>query len=168
VKKTFTPFIIALLIATGAIGQNYRQAAGLRLGASGGITYRRLFDANAAGEIMLLGQNHGTAVVFLFEKQKPAVLFDDLNLNFIYGAGAHIGGASEEQCNNNDPYDNSYYYHGYNTMQLGVDGFASFEYLIPRYPIALSLECKPYFEFFDNHNFGIHLFVIAFGARYTF
>ena len=166
-KRTFTIFIITLLAAAGAIGQNYQQAAGLRLGASGGIAYRRLFSANSGGEIMLLGQNHGTSVVFLFEKQKPAVLFDDLNLNFIYGAGAHIGGASHyNDCN--DPYDHGYHYSGYNTLQLGFDGFVSFEYLIPHYPIALSLETKPYFEFFDDHNFGIHLFVIAFGARYTF
>lgn len=166
-KKSITIFIITLLAAAGAMSQNYQQAAGLRLGASGGITYRRLFSANAAGEVMLLGQNHGTSVVFLFEKQKPAILFDDLNVNFIYGGGAHIGWANQNY-NCNDPYDHNYYYSGYNTLQLGFDGFASFEYLIPRYPIALSLETKPYFEFFDNHNFGIHFFVIAFGARYTF
>jgi hypothetical protein len=167
VKRTFTIFIIILLAASSAWSQNYRQAAGLRLGASGGITYRRMLGADVAGEVMLLGQNHGTSVVFLFEKQKPAVLFDDLNMNFIYGAGAHIGGANHSyDCN--DPYNHDYYYHGYNTIQVGFDGFASFEYLIPRYPIALSLECKPYFEFFDEHNFGIHLFQIAFGARYTF
>jgi hypothetical protein len=167
VKKIVTFLILALLFATGAMSQNYRQAAGLRLGASGGITYRRLFGANVAGEIMLLGQNHGTALVFLLEKQKPAVLFDDLNMNFIYGVGAHIGGASNDYYYN-DPHGYNYYHSGYNTMQLGIDGFLSFEYLIPRYPVALSLETKPYFEFFDDHNFGIHLFVIAFGARYTF
>jgi hypothetical protein len=167
VKKIVTLFVFALFIAEGAMGQNYRQAAGLRLGSAGGITYRRLFAADAAGEVMLLGQNHGTALVFLFEKQKPAVLFDDLNMNFIYGVGAHIGGASNDYYYN-DPHGNNYYNMGYNTLQLGVDGFVSFEYLIPRYPIALSLETKPYFEFFDNYNFGLHLFVIAFGARYTF
>jgi len=167
VKKTFTLIIITLLVATCAWSQNYRQAAGLRLGASGGITYRRMLGNDVAGEVMLLGQNHGTSLVFLFEKQKPAVLFDDLNMNFIYGAGAHIGGA-DHNYDYNDPHNHDYYNHGYNTIQLGFDGFASFEYLVPRYPIALSLECKPYFEFFDNHNFGIHLFQIAFGARYTF
>jgi hypothetical protein len=149
------------------MSQNYEQAAGLRLGAAGGITYRRLFDASVAGEVMLLSQNHGTVVAFLVEKQMPALLFDDLNMNFIYGAGAHIGGANHNHDHYNS-YDGHYYYHGYNTIQLGIDGFASFEYLIPRYPIALSLETKPYFEFFDDHSFGLHLFVIAFGARYTF
>jgi hypothetical protein len=167
VKKPFTFFILAFIAATGAICQNYQQAAGLRLGASGGITYRRMLGSDVAGEVMLLGQNHGTSLVFLFEKQKPAVLFDDLNMNFIYGAGAHIGGASDDYYYN-DPHGNNYYHMGYNTLQLGIDGFVSFEYLVPRYPVALSLETKPYFEFFDDHNFGLHLFVIAFGARYTF
>lgn len=167
-KNVFTFLILFILIAVDAVGQNYRQAAGLRLGAASGITYRRGFGANVAGEVMLLGQNHGTALVFLFEKQKPAVLFDDLNMNFIYGIGAHIGGANTDYYYYDHPYDYNNYHTGYNTLQLGIDGFASFEYMIPRYPIALSLEAKPYFEFFDNHNFGIHVFVIAFGARYTF
>lgn len=165
-KRFFTIVIIALLFAVEAFSQNYQQSAGLRLGAAGGITYRRQFDSNLAGEVMLLSQNHGTVFVFLVEKQKPAILFDDLNMTFIYGLGAHIGAASNN-CNNSDPYDYDHYY-GYNKMQLGIDGFASFEYMVPRYPIALSLECKPYFELFDDHWLGLHLPVIAFGARYTF
>ncbi len=155
------------MVATAAISQNYQQAAGLRLGTSSGVTYRRFFGADVAAEVMLLGQNHGTSLVFLFEKQKPAVLFDDLNLNFIFGAGAHFGGA-DNNYNKHDPNNGNYYRPGYNTIQLGFDGFASFEYLVPHYPIALSLEAKPYFEFFDDHNFGLHIFVIDFGARYTF
>ncbi len=166
-KKTFITFLICSMVAISAISQNYQQAAGLRLGAAGGITYRRFFGSDVAAEVMLLGQNHGTSLVFLFEKQKPAVLFDDLNVNFIYGAGAHIGGA-DNNFNNHDSNNGNYYRPGYNTIQLGFDGFASFEYLVPRYPIALSLEAKPYFEFFDNNRFGLHIFVIDFGARYTF
>lgn len=166
-KKTITLFIFVLFVATGTYCQNYEQAAGLRMGVSGGITYRRMLGSDVAAEIMLLSQNHGTSLVFLFEKQKPAVLFDDLNLNFIYGAGAHIGAATKYYRNSNQ-LDNEYNYNGYNIVQLGVDAFASFEYMLPRYPVALSLECKPYFEFFDDHFLGLHLPVIAFGARYTF
>lgn len=166
-KKTFTILILTLLALTDVTSQNYEQSAGLRLGAAGGITYRRLLGSDLAGEIMLLSQNHGTVVAFLIEKQKPAILFDDLNLTFIYGIGAHVGGAYLHE-NFNDLPDYKYYNHGYNTIQLGFDGFASFEYMIPKYPVALSLECKPYFEFFDDRWLGLHLPVIAFGARYTF
>jgi len=167
VKRLFTLIIIVFVATLQAFSQDYRQAAGLRLGAAGGITYRRLFDRDMGGEVMLVSQNHGTALTFLFERQRPAVLFDDLNLNFIYGVGAHIGGANMNR--NHDefyPYDRTY--PRYNTLQLGFDGFASFEYVVPRYPISVSLEAKPYFEFFDDRSLGIHLFVVAFGARYLF
>jgi hypothetical protein len=167
VKKSFTIFIISLLASTGAMCQNYEQTAGLRMGAAGGITYRRILTPELSGELMMVSQNHGSAIVLLLEKHKPAVLFDDLNLNFIYGAGAHIGAANKYYLNS-DHYNINNNYRGYNTLQLGFDGFASFEYLMPQYPVAVSLECKPYFEFFDNHFLGLHLPVIAFGARYVF
>ena len=133
-KRTLPILILTLFLTTEAFSQNYQQSAGLRLGSAGGITYRRQFDTFLAGEVMLLSQNHGTVFVFLIEKQRPAVLFDDLNMTFIYGAGAHIGAASNNYCNT-DPYDYNHYY-GYNKMQLGIDGFVSFEYQVPRYPIA--------------------------------
>jgi hypothetical protein len=167
VKRIFTLIIIVFFSGTLAFGQEYRQAAGLRLGGAGGVTYRRTFDRNLAGEVMLVSQNHGTALAFLVEKQRPALLFDNLNLNFIYGAGAHIGGAKID-FDHYDSYSYGHYHSGYNSMQLGFDAFLSFEYTVPRYPIAISLESKPYFEFFDDHSFGVHLFVIAFGARFMF
>jgi hypothetical protein len=32
----------------------------------------------------------------------------------------------------------------------------------------VNLDCKPYFEFFDDHFLGLHLPVIAIGAKYIF
>lgn len=147
--------------------QNYTQSAGFRLGAGSGITYRRMFDTNISGELMLLGQNHGTVLTFIVQKHRPALLFNDLDMTFIWGVGAHIGMADRYDCYD-DPYNRDYSRGYYNTLQLGIDGFAAFEYQVPRYPVSLSLECKPYFEFFDDHQFGLHLPVIAFGARYSF
>jgi len=167
VNRTLTILILVLLTSLEAFNQNYLQSAGVRLGASSGFTYRRMFDTNISGEIMLLSQNHGTVIAFLVEKHRPALLFNDLNLNFIWGLGAHLGMADRNEIYN-DPYnyDNSYQY--YNTIQLGFDGFVSFEYEMPRYPVSFSLEAKPYIEFFDDHFLGINLPVIAFGARYNF
>jgi len=166
VKKTLTFLFVSLLLAAEAMSQNYQQSAGIRMGSAGGITYRRMLTSDLSGELMLVSQNHGTALVFLFEKQTPAVLFDDLDMTFIYGAGMHIGAA-----NRYDTYKDSFGYdfrRRYNSIQLGFDAFASFEYMLPKYPVTVSLECKPYFEFFDDHFLGIHLPVIAIGARYTF
>ncbi|MHC1776071.1 MAG: hypothetical protein AB9834_11730 [Lentimicrobium sp.] len=166
-KKNLTILILLMAASFEVFSQNYTQSAGFRLGAGSGITYRRMFDTNISGELMLLGQNHGTVLTFIVQKHRPALLFNDLDMTFIWGVGAHIGMADRYQdCYDPYGYDHSNYY--YNSLQLGFDGFASFEYQVPRYPVSLSLECKPYFEFFDDHQFGLHLPVIAFGARYTF
>jgi hypothetical protein len=116
---------------------------------------------------MLLSQNHGTVLAFVIQKHKPALLFDNLNLNFIYGAGAHLGVANLYR-NQDNRYDYKRYYNHYHSFQLGVDGFFAFEYQVNHYPVAVSLECKPYFELFDDRLIGLHLPVIALGARYTF
>ncbi|MBK6966502.1 MAG: hypothetical protein IPH20_22050 [Bacteroidales bacterium] len=166
-KKNFTILILLMYASFEVFSQNYTQSAGFRLGAGSGITYRRMFDTNISGELMLLGQNHGTVLTFIVQKHRPALLFNDLDMTFIWGVGAHIGVADRYKAYN-EPYgySNSHYY--ISTMQLGFDGFAALEYQVPRYPVSLSLECKPYFEFFDDHQFGLHLPVIAFGARYNF
>jgi hypothetical protein len=167
VKKTFTLCSLALCMFSLAQGQDYRQAVGLRLGASGGITYRRVISSNLSAELMLVSQNHGTSLVLLVEKHRPALLFDDLNLDFIYGAGVHLGAADHRYV---DSYyePNDQFSERYSIPQLGLDGYASFEYTLPRYPVILNLDCKPYIEFFDDHFLGLHLPVIALGAKYIF
>ena len=159
--------IIVLLASVEAFSQNYLQAAGLRMGAASGITYRRFLTTDISGELMLNSQNHGKVLTFLIQKHKPARMFDNLNLDFIYGAGAHLG-VTDRYRNHDDHFDYNRYYNHNNSLQLGIDGFFAFEYQVDRYPVAVSLECKPYFELFDDTLIGIHLPVIAFGARYTF
>ncbi|MBK6348141.1 MAG: hypothetical protein IPF68_19810 [Bacteroidales bacterium] len=166
--KRNTIFILFLLMASAeTFSQNYQQAAGFRLGAASGLTYRRFLANDISGELMLLTQNHGKVLAFVVQKHKPALLFDDLDVTFIYGAGAHIGVADRYRIHNdNSAIEYDQWYSA--KLQLGLDAFAAFEYQVPRYPVTVSLECKPYFELFDDHLFGIHMPVIAFGARYTF
>lgn len=166
--KRITIIMLFLLMASvETYSQNYQQAAGFRLGAASGLTYRRFLTNDISGELMLLTQNQGRVLTFIVQKHKPALLFDDLEMTFIYGAGAHIGVAGRYH-RSDDPFDPVRSHRHFNTLQLGLDVFASFEYQVPRYPVTVSIECKPYFELFDDHLFGIHMPVIACGARYTF
>jgi hypothetical protein len=118
---------------------------------------------------MLNSQNHGTVLTMLIEKHRPALAFNNINLDFYYGAGAHVGFARLGNYNEDD-------YSGHNNRksrvgtfpQLGVDGYASFEYMLPRYPVSVNLDCKPYFELFDDSLIRFHLPVLAVGAKYVF
>ncbi|NVO18972.1 MAG: hypothetical protein HXX13_04695 [Bacteroidetes bacterium] len=167
-KITGLCFILFIFITHG-YSQNYKQAAGLRLGAAGGITYRRMLGTQLAGEVMLNSQNRGTVLTLLVEKHRPALLFDKFVTEFYYGAGAHVGIADHSKRSDPDfpdPEWNSTY-HG-TVPQMGIDGYASFEYSLARYPVVINLDCKPFIEFFDDHFLGMHLPVIAVGAKYVF
>lgn len=166
-KKLLPLFILLALSFSELSGQNYQQSAGLRIGAAGGITYRRMFSPDMSAEVMLAGQNHGSVLALLVEKHVPAVVFDNINMTFIYGAGVHAGHA-RYKLYDSDLFDTDDDWEYRNSFQLGVDGFASLEYLLPRYPVSFSIECKPYFEFFEADYNGLHLPVMAFGARYMF
>lgn len=166
VKKLL--FVLLLFAGTsGLYAQNYLHSVGVRLGAGSGITYRRMLDRNISGELMLISQNNGTVLAFVVQKHRPAIVFNDIPLTFIWGAGAHLGMARGDGFFN-PPYEYRNERMPYSMLQLGIDGFAAFEYELPRYPLSISLECKPYFELFDDRLLGIHLPVVATGIRYTF
>lgn len=158
--------LFSLFIAS-SFGQDYERAAGLRLGAAPGITYRQMLGTNFSAEVMLLRQNHGSVAVLLFGKHRPVLLFDEINMNLVYGAGAHIGMGFENRWNY-DPYEPEYHNVRNNRLRLGVDAYVSLEYKMDDLPLLFSLDCKPYLELFDNQYSGIHLPVLAVGARYTF
>jgi hypothetical protein len=168
VKKHLTLSLLALTLSIALFSQDYRQAIGVRLGASSGFTYRKILASDLAAELMLNSQNHGSVLTFLVEKHKPATLFDDINLDFFYGAGIHVGLA--DRYYNDDDYINKEDIHSPHLTlpQLGLDAYFSFEYTMPKYPVVLNIDCKPYLEFFDNHYLGMHLPVIAIGAKYIF
>jgi len=164
VKRLTTLLILMISLAAGLYGQEYRNAVGLRLGSSGGITFRRFLGTGVAGEVMLSGQSHGTALTFLFEKHRPSLFFDDVYIDFFYGAGVHVGTGNRSSDKDWD---------GYNRLWeplplLGIDGYVSFEYTLPRYPLVINLDCKPYLELFDEQLFGINMPGIGFGVKYIF
>lgn len=168
-KKKLTFIILAVCITGLSFGQDYKQAAGLRLGAGGGITYRRVVSEGLAGELMLNSEHRGTVLTFLVEKSRPAVLFDHLNMDLIYGAGIHFGWAEhryddDELFLDPDRYNHPYY----SRIQTGVDGYVSLEYRLSKYPLILNLDCKPYIELFDDQILGLHMPVTAVGVKYIF
>gem|GEM_PF-628501 len=169
-KKTYSFLIILLIMAfQGLTAQEFAHAVGFRAGASSGIAYRQMLSSDVSAEWMLVSQRQATVLVFLLEKHVPAVLFDNIPMTFIYGGGLHAGLGHSNRTYFYDQYtDNTYTKGSLSPFRLGLDGFAALEYQFQPFPVSVSLECKPYFEFFDNRFPGLHLPSVAVGARYTF
>jgi hypothetical protein len=169
VKNIYILLLAVILLSVEARSQSYVNALGLRMGTCGGLSYRKIVDNDLAGELQLTGYHHSTIITFLVEKHRPMLIRDHFPLTLFYGAGVHAGFGSAHYYGDwpgNDHYDNDRYY-GF-SPKAGIDGFAALEYEFDRFPVSLSLECKPFIEFFDYGFPGLHIPAVAVAVRYTF
>lgn len=139
----------------------FTTGLGLRGGFEGGITFKHFIKESAAIEVLLSrGWRYGGfRVTGLYEIQKPLPGIE--NLDWFFGGGVHIGF-----------YDGTYYgYYGYygtgyydkhgnwhptgyrdRYTTIGIDGILGLEYQFTEVPITLSLDIKPYFDFYGRGN----------------
>jgi hypothetical protein len=169
VKNICTLILAILLFSLEVKSQSYTNAVGLSLGTYGGLSYRKIMSSDLAGELQLASYHHGTVLTFLAEKYRPMLIHDHFPVTFLYGVGVHVGAGRVYNHDNwfancNDDHYNNYRY----SPRAGIDGFACLEYEVDRYPVAVSLECKPFIEFFDFGFPGLHLPAITASIRYTF
>jgi hypothetical protein len=169
VKNIFILILALIILSLNATCQSYTNAVGLRLGTCGGLSYRKIISNDLEGELQLSGYHHRTVLTFLVEKHRPMLIHDHFPVTFFYGTGVHVGAGRAYYHNNWYDNDIDDHYKNYRySPKAGIDGFAAIEYEIDRYPIAISLECKPYIEFFDFGFPGLHFPAMAFSIRYTF
>ncbi len=163
-KKLFIySFILAsfLLIGKRSNAQDYKTAVGLKFGGYENGFSAKYFTTNDVALEGLLGfRSHGVVITGLYEIHQEA--FGVKELKFYYGAGAHIGAIGSglyRRFNGSDEYYNSSH------ILLGIDGVLGLEYLIPKSPIAVSLDLNPRAELATGPFFDI---APGLGLKYTF
>lgn len=139
-KKLIVLFIV-LLISINIYSQTYQHAIGVRVGDSPGISYKFIPNRYTGIETILHYQNYiqGVLITVLYEKHAEA--FHISNLNWFYGAGAHIeiSDGNSEYWRDRDPGKKS-------VMTIGVDGIVGLEYEIGVIPITGGLDFKPFLD----------------------
>ena len=115
------------------------HAIGLRAIGTTGITYKHFNPRGSVFEGILGFGNNTFSITGLFEKYINPFSPDHLDL--YYGIGGHIifgseadFGVDRNRFGNDDDFG------------LGLDFILGIELLIPRTPLALSLDIKPFFE----------------------
>ncbi len=166
-KTTIFLFILGafLLIGKSSKAQdytpNYQFALGLKFGGyENGISGKYFMDKSTSLEGILGFRDHGLVVTGLYELNQQA--FGVEGFRFYYGIGAHIGavGAGYYRRFNGDNvfYNNS-------QILLGIDGVIGLEYVIPKSPIAVSLDLNPRIELATGPFFDI---APGLGVKYCF
>lgn len=145
-KKIILLATLALLSASAVSAQNYKWAAGVRIGGEmSGLTVKHKFSAaNAIEGILAFPWDNGFLVTALYERHMP-VISD--GFNFYYGGGGQLGSWS-------------------NDFSIGVAGVVGLEYQIPRIPLLLSLDYKPVLNIASDTRF--YLADIGLGIKVSF
>lgn len=145
-------FLFTILFSTASFAQNYNTGIGVRLGPSNGLTVKHFIGSNTAIEGLLVTRWGGFHVAGLYEKHQW--VFDDPNLSFYYGGGAHIGFWDSGRRDgpawffDDDDFDDDY-------VVIGVDGIVGIEYTFEKVPFNISLDYKPAFNIVENTGFWL-------------
>ncbi|MDN5201732.1 hypothetical protein QQ008_10175 [Fulvivirgaceae bacterium BMA10] len=149
--KQLLPLLL-LLISLSVQAQYYENAAGLRLGGTSGITYKRFVTESVAYQVLLSGRNDGIQFTALKEIYIQTNL--SKNLFIYYGGGAHLGFEKYTQVNNNintTIINNNQIFETRTRVNptyfsMGLDGIVGLEYRFMA-PVTLGFDVKPTFSF---------------------
>ena len=144
-----TLFASQKLYAQASPGSDYQFAAGLKFGGyENGLSGKYFMNKTTSLEGILGLRSGGVVITGLYEFNINQA-FDVKELKFYYGFGAHIGaiGNSYRRFGSDDRNTVN------NQLLLGADAVIGLEYVIPKSPIAVSLDLNPRLElngpFFD-------------------
>jgi hypothetical protein len=156
---------VFVILSCQVFSQGFKQAAGIRAGLTGGLEYRIYTDDLNSYKFLLGSRERGVLVHAIKEFHRYDLFTFTDQLNFVFGAGVHIGYERWDQQYHN--YNTSYYVTR-TAFIAGLDGLAGLEYMFHDVPISLGLEVKPYFDLFGREMFDFQLFDFAFTAKYHF
>jgi len=161
--------LLILLIINEAFTQDGVNAIGLRAGDGGGITYKYMEDGRYGFEGIISYRERGFQLTGMYELYKSIRTDRIRNFYFFSGFGAHTGYIRTLE---------QFYGQGNGQYVLledkrthvvgGLDGVVGFEYFFYSVPLSISLDYKPYVEFFGKKFFRIDMWNFGLSFRYTF
>ena len=161
--------LLFLIISGTSLAQETYQSIGIRIGGGGGITYKYVEDYRSGFEGILSYRDGGIQLTGLYEMYRPIKTDRINNFYFFSGFGAHAGyiRTYEQFCVQEN--GSCYMYSSQRTNAIvGLDGVVGFEYRFHSIPMGISLDYKPYVEFFGQDFLRIDLWAFDFSVKYAF
>lgn len=137
----------AIFMANGQ--QNYEKSAGIRLGSTSGLTFKKFVTENEAIELILSGRNEGTQISAIYLFHQPMEFSFNENFYVHYGLGGHIG---YERFNDiakilTNVSGDEFVFEERSFFAMGIDGNIGIEYRWLEVPITIGFDVKPIFNF---------------------
>lgn len=161
--------LVLFILIKVSFAQDVVNSVGVRAGGGNGFTYKYIEDLRMGFEGIAGYRDHGFQLTGLIEQYKPIMTDRISNLLFFTGFGAHAGYIRNKENNyiiRNNTVIKTEDHKTY--VVTGFDGIVGFEYHFHSVPLGITLDYKPYMEFFGAEFFRIDLWNLAFSVRYKF
>ena len=166
--KIFIITTIIILSGFVIMAQDGSSAIGLRGGGISGMTIKLIDEDFSAMEIIFGSQRNGLKMTGMLQRFKP-IKTDRINNLYVFsGLGAHAG--FERWDEEDKIIVNGVNYYSYRKVispVIGADLIIGLEYHFESVPFNVSLDYKPYMEFFGEKIFRIDFWDIGFSVRYV-
>jgi len=157
---------LLLLLATGTAAQDYERAIGVRGGVTAGVLYKHFLNDEKANYSMFSYKLGGVQFTFIRQYHEPIFLDFTQQWFFYYGIGGHAGYAK---------YSNqTYFFNGVEyrkrefSVGVSIDANLGFEYHSIKYPVAVCIDFRPYFEVNVPQYFRRNYYDVGLIVYYTF
>ena len=173
-KKYFQFLLIIFLLSfflPSAKAQYYEHSAGIRLGGSYGLTYKKFFNEKDAFEILFGGRDDGLHLTTTYQFNKPLNLSRNETFFLYYGAGGHLGYEKYKTKVLYSPSSNTsqeFYYENRSYFSMGVDAIVGLEYRFLSAPLTIGLDIKPYLSYIGYRYIRTDFWDTSLSVKYVF
>ena len=167
-KRLYLVFLVIIIsVCTSEVhAQYYLNSAGVRIGGSYGLTYKKFFNEQQAVEFLIGGRNGGMHLTTTFQFNKALSLSKNEVFFLYFGGGGHIGfqdySTKVLDSNTGFQYQNQTYF------SMGIDAIVGVEYRFLTAPITIGLDIKPYFSFIGFRYTNQNFWDTSLSVKYTF
>lgn len=170
-KKYFVTGLLFSGLTVFAFGQHYTKSAGVRLGHTSGLTFKKFVAGEEAVEFMASGRRDGFQLTIMYVNHQPMEFSFNENFYAYYGLGGHAGFERFDRLRKSivsiDP-DYVFEYEEQTYFVMGIDAILGIEYRWLSVPITIGFDIKPYFNYIGMRYTQARFWDSALSFKYVF
>lgn len=168
--RTFLVVLLCVVFFAANSQQLYEKSAGIRLGNTSGLTFKKFTTESEAIELILSGRNDGMQFTALYLFHHPMEFSFNENFYVHYGLGGHVGYERFDDISKtlvNEAGD-AFVFEEKSFFVMGIDANLGIEYRWLETPMTIGFDTKPIFNFIGMRHTRAKFWDAGISFKYVF
>ena len=168
--RIFFPALLVIAVFSANAQQNYEKSAGVRLGNTSGLTFKKFTKNNEAFELMLSGRNEGMQFTATYIFHQPLEFSFNDRFYLHYGVGGHVGYERFDDIAKviTNTAGDEFIFQDRSYFVMGADANLGVEYRWLEVPITIGFDLKPFINFIGMRYLRARFWDAGISFKYVF